>query len=139
MFAILAAASILGARPLTPDNPARHSLVVQSHGALIFRLDADGLVRARACEGELRRVGFLSDPRRVHISNDGSLEGLVWDAGVGPEQREAFRAMMRAFGYSDHLTLARACLPAPDGPASVTAALTPDTAGPSRGPTASGR
>lgn len=139
MFAILAAASILGARPLAPDNPARHSLVVQQQGEVILRLDVDGLVQARGCNGELRRVGMLSDPRRLHVFNDGSLDGLVWDAGLNERQQEAFRAMMRAFGYSDHQTLAKTCVPEAAVPQTRAAGLSRETGGPSPGPTASGR
>lgn len=139
MFAILAAASMLGARPLAPDNPARHSLVVQQQGAVILRLDADGLVQARGCHGELRRVGVLSDPRRLHVFNDGSLEGLVWGDGLNARQQDAFRAMMRAFGYSDHQALAKTCVPEALGPKPRGAGLSPETGGPSVGPTASAR
>lgn len=139
MLAILAAASILGARPLDLHDPARRAMTVHNQGVVLIRLDADGLVRARGCDGELRHVGDLSDPRRLHIQNDGTLDGLVWDARLDPAQRETFRAMMRAFGYSDHKALAAMCLPTTAEPQLRAAEISPDAAGSSGGRSTSSR
>jgi hypothetical protein len=110
--AALAAASILGAHPLSMDDPARQALVVRSLGRPVLRLDASGVVQARACDGRMRQVGVLSgQPVTIHIENDGALMGLAWDPALTPEQRAAFREMVRAWGLSDRRSLAETCLP----------------------------
>jgi hypothetical protein len=112
--AALAAASILGAHPLSATDPARQSLVMQSAGQAVFRMDAAGYVQARACNGRMLHVGNLPGPEvKIHIENDGTLSGLVWDAGLSPDQRASFRLMMQAFGMSDRRTLRDICLPTP--------------------------
>ncbi|MDB5474737.1 MAG: hypothetical protein JWP49_248 [Phenylobacterium sp.] len=110
--AALAAASILGTHPLSIDDPARQALVVQSLGRAVLRLDAAGLVQARACDGRMRHVGLLlGQPVTIHIESDGALTGLSWNADVTPEQRVVFREMVRAWGLSDRRSLAELCLP----------------------------
>jgi len=112
ILAILATASILGARPLSPYDPGRQALVVQNAGRAVLRMDASGRVQARACDGRMRYVGSLSgQPVKIHLENDGTLTGLTWDEGVTAEQQVAFRQMVRAWGMSDHRGLGEACLP----------------------------
>jgi hypothetical protein len=110
--AILAAASILGGHPLSTVDPARQALVVQSLGRVVLRLDASGLVQARACDGRMRRVGILpGQPVAIHIEPDGALTGLSWSADLTAEQRVVFKDMVRAWGMSDRPALKQACLP----------------------------
>ena len=110
--AALAAASILGAHPLSANDPARQALVVHSGGEAVFRMDAAGFVQARACNGRMLHVGNLPGPGApIHIENDGTLTGLIWDARLTDDQRASFRLMMRAFGMSDRRTLQDVCLP----------------------------
>jgi hypothetical protein len=112
--AALAAASVLGARGLSMNDPARQALVVQSLGRPILRLDAAGLVQARGCDGRMRHVGLLpGQPVMIRIENDGALTGLSWDPAITAEQRAAFQQMVRAWGMSDRRGLAELCLPAP--------------------------
>jgi len=118
---ILAAASILGARPLNAADPARQAMVIQSQGHVIVRLDASGYVQARGCDGRMRHVGDITPeeagkPVRLHIANDGLLDGLVWDGRLKAEEREAFRKIMLAVGWSDWARLKGACLPTPAAP-----------------------
>ena len=118
---ILAAASILGARPLNAADPARQAMIIQSQGHVIVRLDASGYVQARGCDGKMRHVGDIATeeagkPVRLHISNDGLLDGLVWDGRLKAEEREAFRKIMLAVGWSDWGQLKGACLPTPTAP-----------------------
>jgi hypothetical protein len=116
-LAILAAASILGDRPLSMANPARQALVVHSLGQVVVRIDASGIVRARGCDGRLRHVGDLGgESLKLHISNDGLLAGFTWDPATTSEQRAAFQKMMQAVGYSSGPELKRACLPVPGAP-----------------------
>jgi len=110
--ALAAAASILGAHPLSATDPVRQALVMHSGGQALFRLDAAGYVQARACNGRMLHVGNLPGPGApIHIQNDGTLVGLTWDAKITPEQRASFRLMMQAFGMSDQRTLRDVCLP----------------------------
>jgi hypothetical protein len=114
IVAILAAASILGDRPLSMANPARQALVVHSLGEVVVRIDASGYVRARGCDGQLRHVGDIGgEALRLHINNEGMLTGFVWDPATTPEQRATFQKMMQAVGYSNWPDLQRACLPVP--------------------------
>jgi hypothetical protein len=110
--ALLAAASILGDHSLSMADPARQALVVQSLGRAVLRLDASGLVQARACDGRMRRVGTLpGQPVAIHIEADGALTGLTWSPEVTAEQRAVFKDMVRAWGMSDRRILQETCLP----------------------------
>lgn len=118
LAAILAAAAILGDRPLSMANPARQALVVHSLGDVVVRIDASGYVQARGCDGKLRHVGEIGgEALKLHISNDGLLGGFTWDPATTPEQRASFQKMMQAMGYSNWPELKRACLPVPGAPA----------------------
>jgi hypothetical protein len=129
--AVLAAASILGAHPLSPTDPGRQSLVFQSAGQAVFRMDAAGYVQARGCDGRMLHVGNLPGAQApIHIENDGALTGLVWDAAVTPEQKAGFRLMMQAFGMSDRRTLRDACLPTGASGSDPVEAFTGGTDGP---------
>lgn len=117
ILSILAAASILGGRPLNAADPTRQALIFQSQGQAIVRVDAAGYIQARGCDGKMRHVGDITPdgagkPVRLHIGNDGLLDGLVWDGRLNPEAREAFRKIMLAVGWSDWNKLKGACLPA---------------------------
>jgi hypothetical protein len=118
LLAALAAASILGGNSLSTVNPGRQALIFQSLGQVVVRLDASGYVQARGCDGKLRHMGDLPvQPQlKVHITNDGELDGLVWDASTSVEQRRAFLRIMRAVGYSDWRALQTACVPTPGAP-----------------------
>ncbi|HEV2531389.1 hypothetical protein [Phenylobacterium sp.] len=131
LTAVLAAASILGAHPLSATDSARQALVVQSGGRTVMRLDATGFVQARGCNGALMHVGDLTGPKgRIHIENDGALTGLTWDVNLTPDQRASFRLMMRALGMSDHRALGDACLPTGQSGSDVVDAFRDETAGP---------
>ena len=117
ILAILAAASILGDRPLNLANPARQALVVHALGDVVVRIDGSGYVQARGCDGKLRHVGDLGpEALKLHISNEGVLAGFVWDPATTPEQRSAFQAIMQQVGYSNWPALRQSCLPVPGAP-----------------------
>jgi hypothetical protein len=110
--AILAAASILGDRPLSADDPSHQALVVTSLGAVVVRFDPDGFVQARGCDGRLRPVGALRDrPPAIRIERDGSVPGLVFHPQVEALDRTLFQRIMLAVGQSDWTTVAGSCLP----------------------------
>jgi hypothetical protein len=114
ILAILAAASILGDRPLNLANPARQSLVVHALGDVVVRIDASGYVKARGCDGKLRQMGVLGgESLKLHISNDGALAGFAWDPAVTPEQRADFQKIMQSVGYSNWPALQHACVAVP--------------------------
>lgn len=109
---LLAAATVLATG--TPAHPelAPQALVVHSRGQVVLRIDPDGFVQARGCDGRLQPVGNLSTaPRRIRIGDDGSVAGLAFGPDIKPAQRASFQRMMMALGYSDWATLGRACLP----------------------------
>ena len=112
LLAALAAASIVGARPVSISDPQRQALVVRAEGSVIVRFDGDGFVQARACDGRLRPVGAVSDlPVRLRIGKAGAIEGLVYDPDLTAEQRAVFEHIMLSVGYSDWPQLADSCLP----------------------------
>lgn len=110
--ALLAAGSVAGlANPSLPD-PQREALVVHSLGAVVLRIDPDGFVQARGCDGALHPVGNVrAAPQRIRIRRDGSVAGFAFAPDVDPAERQTFQGMMRALGYSDWNALSRACLP----------------------------
>lgn len=110
--AFLSAAALLAAGAPPQPGAAQQALVIHSLGQVVIRIDPDGFVQARSCDGRLQPVGNLaSPPRRIRIGHDGSVSGFAFSPRINPAQRASFQRMMLAFGYSDWRALSRACLP----------------------------